>query len=90
MEIKVKEVGVVEEKSVQQVEQELLEKHEEKLSGEVESEETTEVVAQKETEEEEDTAQPSELNEESVLSFIKDKYGREINSLDEITAAQEI
>jgi len=89
MEIKVKEVGVVEEKSVQQVEQELLEKHEEKLSEEVESEETTEVVAQEETEEEEDTTQPSELNEESVLSFIKNKYGREINSLDELTAAQE-
>ena len=32
MEIKVKEVGVAEEKSVQQVEQELLEKHEEKLN----------------------------------------------------------
>ena len=89
MEIKVKEVGVVEEKSVQQVEQELLEKHEEKLNEEVESEETTDVVAQEETEEEEDTAQPSELNEESVLSFIKNKYGREISSLDELTAAQE-
>ena len=88
MEIKVKELGVVEEKSVQQVEQELLEKHEEKLNEEVETEETTEVVAQEETEEE-DTAQPSELNEESVLSFIKNKYGREINSLDELTAAQE-
>jgi len=96
MEIKVKEVGVVEEKSVQQVEQELLEKHEEKLNEEVESEETTEVVAQKETESvetevetQENTAQSSELNEESVLSFIKNKYGREINSLDELTAAKE-
>jgi hypothetical protein len=88
MEIKVKEVGVAEEKSVQQVEQELLEKHEEKLNEEVETEETTEIVAQEETKEE-DTTQPSELNEESVLSFIKNKYGREINSLDELTAAQE-
>ena len=89
MEIKVKEVGVIEEKSVQQVEQELLEKHEEKLNEEVSSEETAQVVAQEETQEQEDTAQPSELNEESVLSFIKNKYGREINSLDELTAAKE-
>jgi hypothetical protein len=102
MEIKVKEVGVVEEKSVQQVEQELLEKHEEKLNEEVgtdvegvaESNETTEPTqeqesVQSEDQTQEDTAQPSELNEESVLSFIKNKYGREINSLDELTAAKE-
>lgn len=102
MEIKVKEVGVTEEKSVQQVEQELLEKHEEKLNEESgtdverveESNETTEPTqeqesVQSEDQTQEDTAQPSELNEESVLSFIKNKYGRDISSLDELTAAQE-
>jgi len=102
MEIKVKEVGVVEEKSVQQVEQELLEKHEEKLNeesgtdveGVEKSNEPTSTTqeqesVQSEDQTQEDTAQPSELNEESVLSFIKNKYGREINSLDELTAAQE-
>lgn len=102
MEIKVKEVGVAEEKSVQQVEQELLEKHEEKLNEESgtdvegvdESNETTEPTQEQESvqsqdQTQEDTAQPSELNEESVLSFIKNKYGRDISSLDELTAAQE-
>jgi len=102
MEIKVKEVGVIEEKSVQQVEQELLEKHEEKLNeesgtdveGVEESNEPTNTTqeqesVQPESQAQEDTTQPSELNEESVLSFIKNKYGREINSLDELTAAQE-
>jgi hypothetical protein len=102
MEIKVKEVGVVEEKSVQEVEQELLEKHEEKLNeesgtdveGVEESNEPTNTTqeqesVQPESQAQEDTTQPSELNEESVLSFIKNKYGREINSLDELTAAQE-
>ena len=102
MEIKVKEVGVVEEKSVQEVEQELLQKHEEKLNeesgtdveGVEESNEPTNTTqeqesVQPESQAQEDTTQPSELNEESVLSFIKNKYGREINSLDELTAAQE-
>lgn len=92
MEIKVREVNAVESKSVQEVEQELLAKHEEKLNEEVATEETTEVVAEEETksvETQENKAQPSELNEESVLSFIKNKYGRDINSLDELTAAQE-
>ena len=37
MEIKVKEVGVIDSKSVQEVEKELLEKHEEKLNEEVAS-----------------------------------------------------
>jgi len=86
MEIKVKEVGVVEEKSVQQVEQELLEKHEEKLNEEVASE-----VAPEETEsvEPEVELQKEDLTEESVLSFIKNRYGRDISSLDELTAAKE-
>lgn len=87
MEIKVKEVGVVDSKSVQEVEKELLEKHEEKLNEEVASdvvpEETKsaepEVVLQKE----------DDLTEDSVLSFIKNKYGRDISSLDELTAAKE-
>ena len=100
MEFKVKEVGVVEEKSVQEVEQELLDKHEEKLNegsgtgGVEESNESTNTTqeqesVQPESQAQEDTTQPLELNEESVLSFIKNKYGREINSLDELTAARE-
>jgi len=92
MELKVKEVGVVEEKSVQEVEQELLKKHEESLSEEVKDTAVEETSVENTPVEEtsvEDTPTPLELNEENVLSFIKNKYGRDINSLDELTAAQE-
>ena len=85
MEFKVKEVGVVDSKSVQEVEQELLKKHEESLNDDAE------VVSEKVIESEEPAVelQKEELTEESVLSFIKNKYGRDINSLDELTAAKE-
>ena len=86
MEIKVKEVGVVDSKSVQQVEQELLEKHEESLNEEVASEVVPEETKSAEPEVE---LQKEDLTEESVLSFIKNKYGRDISSLDELTAEKE-
>lgn len=81
MEIKVKAVEAVEEKSVQQKEQEILEKHEEM------QEETPSVKLDEppvETREEE-----AELSEEKVLSYIGKKYGRDIRSFDELTAQQE-
>ena len=81
MEFKVKEVGVVESKSVQEVEQELLKKHEDSFNDDAE------VVSEEVIENEE--PQKEELTEESVLSFIKNKYGRDISSLDELTAAKE-
>ena len=81
MEFKVKEVGVVDSKSVQEVEQELLKKHEDSFNDDAE------VVSEEVIENEE--PQKEELTEESVLSFIKNKYGRDISSLDELTAAKE-
>jgi hypothetical protein len=105
MELKVRAVEAVEEKSVQEVEQELLDKHEEKFSD---SDETTEETPQikmdfaegkseeatteaKETSEEkpEPVQEPAELSEEDVLSYIGKRYGKEINSLDELSAARE-
>ena len=86
MEIKVKEVGVIDSKSVQEVEKELLEKHEESLNEEVASEVVPEETKSAEPEVE---IQKENLTEESVLSFIKNKYGRDISSLDELTAAKE-
>tara|TARA_R110000850_G_scaffold255704_1_gene381571 strand:- start:105 stop:1190 length:1086 start_codon:yes stop_codon:yes gene_type:complete len=85
MEFKVKEVGVVESKSVQEVEQELLKKHEDSFNDDAE------VVSEEVIENEEPAVelQKEELTEESVLSFIKNKYGRDISSLDELTAAKE-
>lgn len=71
MEIKVREVNEVESKSTQQVEQELLEKHE--------AEQTGEQPVQEETVEE-----PAGLSEDDVRSFLSERYGREIGSLDEL------
>lgn len=78
MEIKVKAVDDVPQKSVQQVEEELLQKHEEQVEGKVEEkvEEPKEEVAV-------ETAAP-EFGEEQVLSFIKDRYDKEINSLNDL------
>ena len=106
MELKVRAVESVKEKSVQEVEQELLDKHEEKISGsESQEPEQTEVVEEsvvndtttEETTVEETTteevkeeeAAPAELSEEQVLSYIGKRYGREINSLEELSAARE-
>jgi hypothetical protein len=99
MEIKVREVKPIETKSIQEVENELLEKHEDQfvdsetteakveVETEVETEVNNEVNNEVATEEEKSTS--SELREEDILSFIKNKYGRELSSLDEINAAEE-
>ena len=82
MEIKVKELGSVEAKSVQEIEGELLAKHEESLS---EAQEAPEPVQESVVEDE----APSSLNEEDVLSFIKNRYDKQINSVDELFSARE-
>jgi len=97
MEIKVKEVNK-EEKSRQQIEQELLEKHEEKfedvqnveqtekvetpVAEEVKSEETTEETVEEKT-------PSSELNDEDVLTYIKNRYDKDISSVDDLFAQKE-
>tara|TARA_R110000803_G_scaffold56959_5_gene114695 strand:- start:598 stop:1704 length:1107 start_codon:yes stop_codon:yes gene_type:complete len=83
----VKNVSDTEEKSVQEVEGELLKKHEEQFSDEPTSVEATPVDETKVNQEE----QPPklEMNEEDVLSFMRNRYGKEINSLDDLTAARE-
>ena len=89
MEIKVKEVLPVEEKSVQEVEQELLERHEESLNEAQEVTETVNETVDTSSPEVNETVYNEDLKEEDVLSFIKNKYGRELTSLEEITAARE-
>jgi hypothetical protein len=106
MELKVRAVDAVEEKSVQEVEQELLDKHEEKLNETSESTEETpqvkmdfaedsvvEDTSKAEEEKIEDTPEqveePAELSEQDVLSYIGKRYGKEINSLDELNAARQ-
>ena len=97
MEFKVRELTDVDEKSVQQVEQELLDKHEaqqelkfddqKKESSEVE-EKTAEVKEEKNVSAETEKVS-EELSEKDVLSFIGDRYGKEINSIEELIAARE-
>jgi hypothetical protein len=106
MELNVRAVDAVEEKSVQEVEQELLDKHEEKLNDTSESTEETpqikmdfaedsvvEDTPKAEEEKTEDTPEqveePAELSEQDVLSYIGKRYGKEINSLDELNAARQ-
>tara|TARA_Y100001938_G_C8075886_1_gene426054 strand:+ start:971 stop:2158 length:1188 start_codon:yes stop_codon:yes gene_type:complete len=117
MDIKVREVTDVEEKSTQQIEQELLEKHEqkqeateqpveaeqvkeeEKVQEDVQEDIKEEEGVQEEIKEEAETppaeeeppafTQPPEVNEEDVLSFIEKRYGKEVNSMDELISKRE-
>jgi len=98
MELKVRAVETLEEKSIQEVENALLEKHEEKLNEEESlSQETPQVkmdfaeesVVQDTPKAEKTSEESTELSEEDVLSYIGKRYGREINSLDELSAARE-
>lgn len=84
MEIKVREV-TGEEKSQQEIEQELLEKHEQEVNNE-----TPEVVVETPVQEEaivEETK--SELSDEDVLLYIKNRYDKQIDSVDQLFAERE-
>jgi hypothetical protein len=72
MELKVREVSA-EEKSVQEVEQELVEKHEQELNEETGS---TESVEQQNPVEEQvvEGDKPKEFGDEDVLEYIKNRY----------------
>ena len=92
MEIKVREVTDVEEKSTQQVEQELLNKHEEQfVDSKVESTETPKVEVESKAEAPvvETATENNELKEEEVLKYIGERYGREIKSFDELNQQRE-
>jgi len=91
MEIKVRALDGVEEKSVQQVEEELLKKHEQEINGEAEPEikiDTTAIdkAAEGQKEEEKQDEQEEELSEEKVLSYIGKRYNKQINSFDDLIA----
>jgi hypothetical protein len=81
MEYKVRSLDVIEPKSVQQVETELLDKHEQSLSN-----------VQQEIQFVENNVQENapnlnaDLKEEDVLSYIGKRYNKQINSFDELMA----
>ncbi len=97
MEIKVKDLGAVKEKSRAEIEEQLLQKHEEKFEDTAKPTETVEKVeVEKEipvTEEpvavEKENTPVPELNDTDVLSYIKDRYNKDINSVDELFAEKE-
>mgnify|MGYP003666851877 FL=1 len=77
--IKVRLLDETESKSTQEVEKELLEKHEQQFNGEQQKAETPAVDESKVQKEE-----PAfEIKDEDVLSHIKNRYGKEITSLDD-------
>lgn len=79
-EFKVRALGEVETKSVQEVEKALLEKHEQQMNQESAPVIENEAPAEK---------QEFSIKDEDVLSHIKNRYGKEINSLDELFAERE-
>jgi len=99
MEIKVRAVEGSENKSKAEIEEQLLKKHEEETNPqegkETEVVEETVVVEQttdteqNEVEPQEENTPSSELNDEDVLSFLKNRYNKEINSVDDLFAEKE-
>lgn len=86
MEFKVRALDVVEPKSVQQVEQELLDKHEESLSQEDNKEVDTNTEEGSEDNTEDTDTGGVDLKDEDVLSYIGKRYNKQINSLDDLIA----
>ena len=98
MEIKVKEVDGNTQKSQAEIEAQLLEKHNKEQEEETQPEKVEEVEETKSQQEEAEpqTEEPaeektplSELNDEHVLSYINERYNKEINSVDELFATRE-
>ena len=102
MEIKVRAVESVE-KSKAEVEQELLDKAEQKFNNEATETETPKVEVKEvdkeqtttpepetsEPVEEEEITQSSELSEEDVLSFIKNRYNKDVSSVGQLFEERE-
>lgn len=88
MEFKVRALDTVEQKSVQEVEKELLDKHEESLNQEDNKEvdtNTEEDLADTNDDANADTG-GVDLKDEDVLSYIGKRYNKQINSLDDLVA----
>ena len=80
MELKVRAVDIIEPKSVQEVEQELLDKHEESLNQD------TNQDPEPAGNDPEPEPIGTDLKDEDVLSYIGKRYNKQINSLDELVA----
>lgn len=84
----VRDLGVAEQKSVQEVEQELLAKHEESIAEPAQVEVQSEPEAEAEVESQAEPVK-AELEDNDVLSYIKNRYGKEVNSINDLFAERE-
>jgi hypothetical protein len=80
----VKALDIIEPKSVQEVEKDLLDKHEQSLNQEDEAAKAAEAAAA--TNDNTDDNKEVELKDEDVLSYIGKRYNKQINSLDDLVA----
>ena len=81
MEIKVRSLDVIEPKSVQQVENELIEKHEQSLESNGDN-----FTSGEEKSIEEPEPAGFNLKDEDVLSYLGKRYNKQINSLDDLVS----
>ena len=86
-EFTVRDVGAGEERSIQEIEQELLNKHEEKFKENNQEKEA--VIENEHVEEVEHKETAPELKDEDVLSYIKGRYNKDISSVDELFKERE-
>jgi len=86
MEIKVKSLDSVPEKSVQEVEETLLKKHEEELNDK--SDDVVEEQPVENLSEQVEVESPT-IKDEDVLSYIKNRYNKDISSVDDLFAERE-
>lgn len=87
MELKVRALDEVQEKSVQEVEQELLDKAEGKTEEAVTENvqvQEAQVETQAEKQPKEEVVEDREFGEQDVLSYIKNRYNKEITSVDDL------
>jgi len=82
-EFKIKDIGAEEEKGTQVVEAELLAKHESQQEN-VEAETVDASVKTSDVEVEVPAEANKEIDDESVLSYIKNRYNKDISSVDEL------
>ena len=89
MEIKVKDLGVLESKGVQELERELLEKHEQQLNQDKPIDPAPIVIDTPAPIDPPANNQEDELSEEKVLSFIEKRYNKRINSFEDLIAERQ-
>lgn len=94
MEIKVKALDGVETKSTQEIEQDLLDKHEQQNDQDLHENKEQKQELQQQSQDGKQSQdgqelQQKEIEEKDVLSYIEKRYGKQINSIEELTKERE-